>query len=62
VIQGAATLAGTLGIRLVNGFEPAPDDEFTILTYATVSGAFDPVPGFVLTYYDDELVLSLLLD
>jgi hypothetical protein len=39
----AATLAGTLRIALVDGFRPATGDSFTIMTYASRSGTFDPV-------------------
>ena len=37
---GAATLAGTLGAAIVNGYSPAVNDDFNALTYSSVTGAF----------------------
>ena len=39
-VTGAATLAGTLNVSLVSGFNPANGDSFTILTAASVTGNF----------------------
>ena len=37
-ISGAATLAGTLNISLINGYEPNIGDMFTIMTFGSRSG------------------------
>ncbi|MCA9256944.1 MAG: hypothetical protein KDA33_14950, partial [Phycisphaerales bacterium] len=43
LIDGAATLAGTLEFRQLNGFEPSQGDALTVLTAGTLAGAFDDV-------------------
>jgi hypothetical protein len=45
-ISGAATLAGTLDLSLINGFEPAVGQAFTLLTHASRSGTFDTITGY----------------
>lgn len=40
-IIGDATLAGTLDVRLIDGFQPAKGDRFTILTCTSRTGEFD---------------------
>ena len=42
-IAGAASLAGTLNIRLVNAFVPTPGDSFQVLTFGSFTGAFGSV-------------------
>ncbi len=37
---GKATLAGTLGATLVNGYSPSVNDGFNVVTYPSVSGTF----------------------
>jgi hypothetical protein len=44
-VGGSAALAGSLNLSLVNGFSPATPDTFTIVTYASRTGAFDPITG-----------------
>jgi hypothetical protein len=44
-ITGAATLAGTLNISLINGFEPDIGDTFTVMTFGSRSGDFTTVSG-----------------
>jgi T5SS/PEP-CTERM-associated repeat protein/autotransporter-associated beta strand protein len=39
-ITGAASLAGTLNVALINGFVPAPGDALDILTAGSVGGTF----------------------
>jgi hypothetical protein len=39
-VTGAASLDGTLRVQLINGYEPALNDTFQILTYASRSGDF----------------------
>jgi hypothetical protein len=43
LVAGAATLAGTLSVRFVDGFVPTPGDKFTILTSATRTGTFTTI-------------------
>ncbi|MEX2217265.1 MAG: hypothetical protein WD749_00770 [Phycisphaerales bacterium] len=40
LVSGAATLGGTLRVRLLDEFEPAPGQEFTVLTGASITGTF----------------------
>ncbi|MEK6702734.1 MAG: hypothetical protein AABZ53_10760 [Planctomycetota bacterium] len=42
-ISGAAALGGTLRVRLLDGFLPTSGDSFTILTAASITGAFSTV-------------------
>jgi dipeptidyl aminopeptidase/acylaminoacyl peptidase len=42
-VSGAAALDGALNVTLVNGFTPGLGDQFTILTYGSMSGAFRSV-------------------
>lgn len=49
-VVGNAALAGTLDVRLINGFQPVKGDRFTILTCTSRQGEFDqlvapPVPA-----------------
>jgi len=39
-ITGTATLAGTLWVTALAGFNPQAGDEFAILTYGAVAGDF----------------------
>lgn len=40
VVNGSATLAGSLEVSLLDGFEPAPTDTFTLLTASSIAGSF----------------------
>ncbi|HHM12053.1 MAG TPA: hypothetical protein ENJ16_00755, partial [Planctomycetaceae bacterium] len=48
-ITGTATLDGTVGVELLNGFQPAPGDQFSVVTSALRLGEFTdydlPAPG-----------------
>jgi T5SS/PEP-CTERM-associated repeat protein len=44
-IAGQATLAGTLQVTLIDGFSPAPRDQFTAMTFATRQNRFDHYAG-----------------
>jgi len=44
-VAGTASLAGTLSLRLVNGFIPQPGDTFQLLTCAARAGTFDNISG-----------------
>ncbi len=44
-ISSVATLAGTLNITLIDGFEPAVGDTFQIATFASRVGTFETVNG-----------------
>ena len=39
-ISGAATLAGTAGVELANGYGPLTGQQFTLMTFASHTGAF----------------------
>lgn len=64
VVTGNASLAGTVQVDLVNGYVPAPSDQFQFIAAASLSGAFSQVTtsggqfqvvpqngGFVLTNF-----------
>lgn len=44
-VTGTATLAGTLGVALVNGFVPPLESVFTFMTYTSRSGDFSTLIG-----------------
>jgi hypothetical protein len=43
VVGGNASLAGTLELRLINGFVPQPGDEFQVLTCSSQTGQFSQI-------------------
>lgn len=47
-VAGTASLGGTLNITLINDFEPAMDNSFAVVTFASSEGAFDSVLGQTL--------------
>ena len=47
-ISGAANLSGTLNASLINGFSPVSGNNFTVMTYGSVSGAFANYGGLQL--------------
>lgn len=59
-ITGTATLGGTLRLLPTDGFIPQVGDSFTILTAASVAGAFDAVvgPGQYTIDYNSNGVLA----
>jgi hypothetical protein len=51
VVQGRATLAGTLNIAPINGYVPAKGQTFAVITYTSRSGNFATVSnGYTITY------------
>ncbi len=64
-VAGAASLGGTLDLASYNGFVPTSGDKFTIMTYASESGAFSAVTGASaapgLTYNAVYLPTSLVI-
>lgn len=66
-VSGAATLAGTLHVSVVNDFTPSPADTFQILTFASRSGDFAVADGLVIgnglgfrqTYTGTDLTLEI---
>ncbi len=57
VVTGAATLAGTLDVRTINGYVPDPADTFNPITYASRSGEFDTVSSNAAVAVDADGVL-----
>ena len=43
VVGGNASLAGTLELRLINGFVPQPGDQFQVLTCGSQAGPFSQI-------------------
>ncbi len=61
-VSGAAALAGTLQIALIDGFEPQPGQQFTILTASSVTGQFTTVVGpgmYTVAYNPTNVVLTV---
>jgi len=66
-VSGHATLAGSLTVMLLNGFEPVAGDMFTIVTFLSRSGtlaftigaSITPTLRFVPVYESDSLVLRV---
>ncbi|MCW5553721.1 MAG: hypothetical protein KIS67_16380 [Verrucomicrobiae bacterium] len=52
VVAGPATLDGALQVAYLNGFTPALDQEFRVLSYGSRSGNFSSVvqPGLPLVW------------
>ncbi len=49
-VTGSASLAGTLEVRLANGYVPAPGQMFEIIHAGAVNGGFVTVNGATVTY------------
>jgi len=45
VITGAASLAGTLGVTLIDGFNPTAGEQFKAITWGSSTGTFDTLDG-----------------
>jgi hypothetical protein len=66
-ITGAADVAGTLEVDLVNDYAPVVGNSFTIMTYDAISGAFDSLSmpllpnnyGWQLDYGETGLMLTV---
>ena len=63
IIQGSATLAGSLAVSLAAGYTPTLGDEFTILTADSLIGEFEivslpalPTPLLMVIEFDDGAV------
>jgi len=67
VVDGTATLAGTLSLELVNAFTPAASDTFSIIVFPLSSGTFATINGtdagnghsFVVDYEPADVKLSV---
>ncbi len=55
VVSGSATLAGTLNVGLIDGFEPVLGDAFQVMTFASSAGVFTDYNGMVV---GNQLILS----
>ncbi len=55
VVSGSATLAGTLNVALIDGFEPVLGDAFQVMTFASSTGVFTDYNGMVV---GNQLILS----
>ncbi len=70
VVSSAAALSGTLNVALVNGFNPADHDLFTVMTFASSTGEFTamnfpPLAGDLFWKYHHNptsIVLEALAD
>ena len=58
-ISGAASLAGTLTLDYAPGFQPAPGQQFTLLSASSITGNFDEVAGPAIGANGLGLVTSL---
>ncbi|MFN7020825.1 MAG: immunoglobulin domain-containing protein [Phycisphaerales bacterium] len=60
-VSGMVTLAGSLAGTLQGGFEPLPSDAFTVVTGASVAGAFSAVTPstFMANYPSNAVVLTV---
>jgi fibronectin-binding autotransporter adhesin len=65
VVVSNASLAGTLNVKLLNGFVPTTGETFNFLTYGTVSGGFNSIiaqdPGYIDTvaFVNGEGILTI---
>ncbi|HWN93747.1 MAG TPA: hypothetical protein VNT99_01830 [Methylomirabilota bacterium] len=64
VVNGTATLGGTLNVSLINGFQPAVGDVFNIIAPSAFSGAFATINtvGFnsTITYSSGGITLTVI--
>jgi hypothetical protein len=63
-IPGQAVLGGTVGVALLNGYAPATNDSFTLLTYTSYTGMFTnvdlpPGPLWGTNYNPTSFVLTI---
>ncbi len=58
-VSGTVTLAGTLNVTLANGFQPAPGQQFNLVTAASVAGNFTSITNPVVGANGIGLVTSL---
>jgi len=61
-VSAAATLGGTLRLRLVDGFVPTIGERFTVLTAGSMVGAFDQIDScvpVVVTYTPTEVIVTI---
>lgn len=61
-VGGPASLAGVLECSFADGYFPAPEDTFQVLTSASVSGEFDDLTGAPMTASYGAAEVVLLLD
>ena len=67
-ISGAANLAGTLNVTLINSFEPTEGQSFVIATFGSSSGSFDTenlplvqgLIGFGVSYVSTSVALGVV--
>jgi T5SS/PEP-CTERM-associated repeat protein len=61
LINGAATLGGTLNVSTINGFVPQPGDVFQIVACSSRTGTFATVnaPGFQVEYLPTSVRLTV---
>jgi hypothetical protein len=67
-VANGASLAGTLKIKLINGFVPAIGNTFTVLTGSAVTGKFATVNGlsinstehFTIAYNATNVTLTVV--
>jgi hypothetical protein len=63
IINGVATMGGTLTVSTIKGCEPVPGQSFTILAAAAVKGTFDQVnvpANLEVTYTPASVVLEVI--
>jgi hypothetical protein len=57
-IAGDATLAGTIGVTLADGYLPNPGDAFNVMTYEHRAGDFACYNGFLFLGQDRRLLMQ----
>jgi hypothetical protein len=60
-VNGTATLGGKVEVELVDGFSPAIDDSFVILTANSIVGQFDPPPAPWSLQYEPSAVRLVIV-
>ncbi len=60
-VAGPASLDGTLGISLANGFQPSPGDTYDVMDYASHSGDFSIITGLGSLFTESTNAGNVLL-
>ena len=62
-VTGQVTLAGTVRVDAIDGFQPQPGETFDILTALSIKGTFDSVEGsgqYEANYTENSVMLTVL--
>ncbi len=62
VVDGAATLGGTLNVVLVNGYSPSPGQDYQVMSFTSATGSFATFSGLPPGMTETQTAAALDLD